>query len=105
MSSPKSLQSSAGKNEDQLSIRDDKIVLIEFFCCCWKIPVHQRRDHMNRDLLEAAVLPKNFFGGFLQSSIFPEVAVMPTLPLLSFSLGTRYISVKVPWFWTPNSEM
>lgn len=31
MSSPKSLQSSAGKNEDQLSIRDDKIVLIEFF--------------------------------------------------------------------------
>jgi len=39
-----------------------KNILIIF---CWKIPVYQNRDHINRDLLEAAGLCKSFSGWFL----------------------------------------
>lgn len=39
---------------------------------CWKILVYQKRNHINRDLLEAAVLPKNFSGWFLAVSQLPR---------------------------------
>lgn len=39
---------------------------------CWKIPVYQKRNRINRDLLEAAVLPKNFSWWFLAVSQLPR---------------------------------
>lgn len=72
MNSPNKLQSSAVKNQDQLSIRNDAIVLIIVFV--------KKYQFIKGEIISIEIYwkllryPEMFLCGFLQSPIFPEGA-------------------------------